>query len=142
RRSPQRLGPAAQAEALGRHVQRCGGNLPGGYIDQLLQLAVNEDPFGTDGSEDDCEVFFYALHDANYNLLALVDTSGAVAERYEYTPYGQRTVYFSPGPNDPLAMAPTTISRRWQVGGVSQPYGLNTIGHHGLSHDEVTGVGQ
>ncbi|MFA9478962.1 RHS repeat-associated core domain-containing protein [Phycisphaerales bacterium AB-hyl4] len=115
-------------------------NIGDGYIDQLLQVAHNEDPFATDGSEAQCEIVFYALHDANYNLLALVDEDGTIAERYEYTPYGQRTVYFSPGPNDPLAMAPTTISRRWQVAGVSQPYGLNSVGHQGLSHDEVTGL--
>ena len=35
----------------------------------------------------------YYLGDANYNVTALVDSSGTVVERYVYTPYGQVTVY-------------------------------------------------
>jgi hypothetical protein len=27
-------------------------------------------------------------------------SDGSLRERYEYSPYGERTVYFSPGPND------------------------------------------
>jgi RHS repeat-associated protein len=34
----------------------------------------------------------YAQHDANYDVTALTNTSGAVLERYEYTPYGTVTV--------------------------------------------------
>jgi RHS repeat-associated protein len=33
--------------------------------------------------------------DANYNVVALVDGSGAVVERYEYDAYGRRTVLAS-----------------------------------------------
>lgn len=46
--------------------------------------------------ENACEFYYYALQDANYNVLGVV-TSGSwgarLVERYEYTPYGQRTVY-------------------------------------------------
>ncbi len=50
-----------------------------GYVDELVQVAAN----GT----------YYAMQDANYNLLGLIDAGGRLAERYEYTPYGERTVY-------------------------------------------------
>jgi len=33
------------------------------------------------------------LQDANYNVIGLVNNAGGLVERYEYTPYGQRTVY-------------------------------------------------
>jgi len=31
-------------------------------------------------------------HDANFNVTALTDNTGAVIERYDYTPYGQVTI--------------------------------------------------
>src|SRR4030065_932982 len=31
--------------------------------------------------------------DANYNVIGLVDHTGRLVERCDYTPYGQRTVY-------------------------------------------------
>ncbi|MGE0377698.1 MAG: RHS repeat-associated core domain-containing protein, partial [Planctomycetaceae bacterium] len=34
----------------------------------------------------------YALHDANWNITALADTSGAIVERFAYDPYGKSTV--------------------------------------------------
>ena len=115
-----------------------------GYIDELAQTALNEDP--TDTTEQLCETLTWALCDANYNVMMIVDASGAVAERYEYSPYGQRTVYISPGANDPEAHAPTAISRRYVTSdAIRQPWGLNPIGHQGLSHDEAyesTGAGQ
>jgi RHS repeat-associated protein len=41
----------------------------------------------------------YYCHDANFNVTAVVNTSGTVLERYAYTPYGELTVMnasFSP----------------------------------------------
>src|SRR5205085_1564718 len=35
---------------------------------------------------------FYVQQDANWNVTALVDTSGTVQERYVYDPYGQATI--------------------------------------------------
>ncbi len=39
----------------------------------------------------------YALQDANYNTIALANTSGTVVERYIYTPYGTVTVLDASG---------------------------------------------
>lgn len=108
------------------------------YIDELVQVALNDDP--ADVAEDDVESFYYAMQDAHFNVLGLVDATGSMTERYEYTPYGERTVYFSPGRYDPDAMAPTAMSRRWTAGSVAQPYGLNDVGRQGLMHDEETGL--
>lgn len=44
-----------------------------------------------------CDGFYDGLQDANYNVLGIVDSDGELVERYEYTPYGQRTVYKSAG---------------------------------------------
>jgi RHS repeat-associated protein len=106
------------------------------YVDQLVQVAVNNDP--TDVTEDDVETFYWALHDAQYNVIGLVDDAGTMVERYEYTPYGERSVYYSAGADDPLTMSPTSMSRRIELGGVEQPYGLCEIGSQGLFHDEET----
>ncbi|QNN21562.1 RHS repeat protein [Planctomycetales bacterium ZRK34] len=108
------------------------------YIDELVQVGVNDDP--ADGAEDDVESFYYAIHNANYNVQLMVDAAGAITERYEYDPYGQRHVFFSPGLNDPQAYASTYISRRLTVGGIPQPYGLCEFGHQGLFHDEELGL--
>jgi RHS repeat-associated protein len=45
----------------------------------------------TDGLCDD-ERLYYTT-DANQNVTALVDTSGAAVERYVYDPYGKVTIY-------------------------------------------------
>ena len=43
-----------------------------------------------DGTVDDT---LYYCTDANFNVTALVNTSGSVVERYIYSPYGERTIY-------------------------------------------------
>jgi len=109
------------------------------YVDELVQIAVNHDP--TDAEEDDCESEYYALQDANYNVLGLVDADdGDLAERYEYTPYGQRTVFKSAGSDDALCMAALMESQRVEVSSVAQSYGLCDVGHQGLLHDKETGL--
>ena len=113
-------------------------NLAGGYVDELVQVAINDDP--TDGTEQDCEQFYYALQNANFNVLGLIAETGEVVERYEYTPYGQRTVYTTAGSADPAAHTPTLMSQRVELAGVAQPYALNALGHQGLMHDEATGL--
>ena len=114
------------------------GHTSGGYIDELVQTSINDDP--ADAAEDNVESHYWVLQNANYNVMMLIDDSGTTVERYEYTPYGQRQVYFSAGTNDPLAMSPTSISRRVEVSSVDQPYGLCEIGHQGLYHDEESGL--
>jgi hypothetical protein len=64
-----------------------------------VQIGVNQDPPNASTSitearrENLCERFFWACQDSNYNVLGLVYATGVLAERYEYTPYGKRTVY-------------------------------------------------
>jgi len=112
------------------------------YIDELVQVANNGDIIGDEEFDpDDPDHDFrgyYAQHDANFNVIGIVNAQGALVERYEYTPYGHRTVYFSPGSNDPTCHAATAISRRVMSSGTIQPWGVNTIGHQGLRHDEAT----
>jgi len=55
----------------------------GQYIDEIV--CKIEDPGGTPGK------LFY-LHDCNYNVVALTNTSAAVQERYNYEPYGGLTI--------------------------------------------------
>ena len=52
------------------------------YIDELVQLAR-----GT--------TKYWVCQDANYNVLGLVSSTGILKERYQYTPYGQRTGFSS-----------------------------------------------
>ena len=67
------------------------------YMDELLLIAINQDPqnaYLPVGLEENlCERFFWVLQDANYNVLGLVNAAGKLIERYEYTPYGQRTIF-------------------------------------------------
>jgi len=106
------------------------------YIDELVQVGINDDP--TDGGEDDVETLYYVCHNASFNVQLLLNSDGTVQERYEYSPYGQRIVYFSPGTDDPDAYAPTLMSRRVVISTVEQPYGLCDIGFQGLFHDDET----
>ena len=66
------------------------------YIDELIQVGLNIDPQNADtglAAENICERFFWPLHNANFNVMALVNAGGVMIERYEYTPYGGRTVF-------------------------------------------------
>ena len=71
--------------------QRVWAGGAGGYIDELVQIAIHHDP--TDPTENRCHRFLYALHDANYNVMGVVGHTGQLMERYEYTPYGERQVF-------------------------------------------------
>ena len=66
------------------------------YVDEICQVAINQDPQNvTSGTttENLCERFFYVLQNANFNVQAVTDTNGNLIERYEYTPYGERTLF-------------------------------------------------
>ena len=66
------------------------------YIDELVWVGVNIDPDDPNESNGGaCERWFWALHDVNYNVIGLTATVGSPVwvEQYEYTPYGERTVY-------------------------------------------------
>jgi RHS repeat-associated protein len=86
------------------------------YVDELV--CRDRDTNG-DGSPDER---LYAIQDANFNVTALADTSGAVQERYSYTPYGARSIH------DGSFAARTSSSYAWDVG------------HQGLSHDIESGL--
>ena len=108
------------------------------YVDDLVQIAVNDDP--TDANEADCESFYYPMQNANFNVMGLSDANGTLVERYEYTPYGQRTVYKKAGSNEALTTAPLLHSQRVETDTGRAPYGLCAIGHQGLMHDEEFGL--
>jgi RHS repeat-associated protein len=64
------------------------------YIDELVEVGINADFWNAstvDHEENKVERYYWALQDANYNVLAL--QVGYMAERYEYTPYGQRRAF-------------------------------------------------
>ncbi|MBI9018354.1 MAG: hypothetical protein JEZ07_13960 [Phycisphaerae bacterium] len=52
----------------------------GNYLDEVLMM--------TEGGND-----YYLAHDHLYSPVALIDSSGAVVERYEYDAYGQQKIY-------------------------------------------------
>src|SRR5277367_5401276 len=80
------------------------------YTDELVQVALNDD---ADDNNNTCTDLYWACQDANYNVRGIVDSSGTLAERYEYTAYGQRQVFVSAGSNDPGCYTPTTVSTRF-----------------------------
>jgi len=113
------------------------------YIDNIVQIGVNRDP--ENPTQQDCEWFYYPVQDANFNVLGLVSSTGALIERYEYTPYGERTAYKSAGSNDETTSAPLYGSQRVLLFlGMNPtgyaPYGLCDIGHQGLFLDPELGL--
>ena len=69
------------------------------YIDELVQIGLNQDPQNASAcdpagqKENLCERFFWVCQDANFNVQGVLSAKGMLVERYEYTPYGQRTVF-------------------------------------------------
>jgi RHS repeat-associated protein len=61
------------------------------YVDALVERDRDADGNPANGLEER----LYVQQDANWNVTALLNTSGAVVERYVYDPYGQVT-YLSP----------------------------------------------
>jgi RHS repeat-associated protein len=57
------------------------------YVDALVERDRDADANSSNGLEER----LYAQQDANWNVTALVDTSGNVKERYAYDPYGSVT---------------------------------------------------
>jgi RHS repeat-associated protein len=102
------------------------------YVDELVQVAVNSDP----PNQTACDYFYWACQDANFNVLGLIDDGGNLAERYEYSAYGQRQVFYCPGFNDPGCFAPAGSSQ--VANSLGTPF--NAFGHQGLMHDEETGL--
>ena len=86
------------------------------YIDDLVEY--DQDDVGN------LDQRHYALPGMNYNITSIATTSGAIAERYEYSPYGERLVLDADYSDD--------------VDGISDVG--NDIGHQGLMHDEEMGL--
>ncbi len=90
-------------------------------LENVNELVERDDGSGTR---------LYAQHDANMDVTALVDTTGAVVERFSYTPFGVVTV-LTP------AWASTTDSYNWtfmwQGGKFNSADGLYTFGYRDYS---------
>ena len=82
-----------------------------------------EDDDGADGLQNVCERFFYACQDANYNVIGIVSANGDLTERYEYTPYGQRTIF----------------SRGWLLADIDDDGAVDLSDFTALSNEYATG---
>jgi RHS repeat-associated protein len=104
------------------------------YLDELLQVAVNEDYT----SDDDCDdASYYAVQDAHWNTIGLVDSDGDLIERYEQTPFGEREIFRSRGSADALCSVPAGESQRVILSsGASAAWSLCPVGHQGLFYDK------
>jgi len=117
------------------------------YVDELCQVLINGDPSGDPGFDpadaDHDPRKYYALHDASFNIIGLVDGEGMLVERYEYSPYGRRRVYVSAGDDDPFVHTSRHLSQRVALaGGVKAQFGLLDLGFQGLMHEEETATGE
>jgi RHS repeat-associated protein len=109
------------------------------YVDELVQTSINSNPWSS--SHTTCDMPYWVCQDANWNVLGVVDADGVLRERYEYTPYGERSVFMSYGTNDPYCMEPTLASQQpMSVYDVPLPTSLCEAGHQGLFHDEESGL--
>ena len=66
----------------------------------------------------------YALHDANFNVTALANSSGTLVERFDYDPYGKRGV----------------LNADWTPDGDGASDVAFAHGHQGLKYDEAAGL--
>ena len=62
------------------------------YVDALVLRDRDADGDGLVETAASGDERLYALYDANFNITAVADHTGAVVERYAYDPYGERTV--------------------------------------------------
>jgi RHS repeat-associated protein len=87
------------------------------YVDALVERDRDADGNGANGLEER----FYVQQDANFNVTAIINTSGSVVERYVYDPYG----------------APTFLSAGWI--GPADGYSWRYL-HQGGKFDSTTGL--
>jgi RHS repeat-associated protein len=83
-------------------------------VDALVERDRDTDANGT------LDERLYVLQDANYNVTALVNTSGTVVERFVYDPYGQASV----------------LNASWSA--TTDSYGWKYL-HQGLRYDAAVG---
>jgi RHS repeat-associated protein len=72
----------------------------------------------------------YVQQDANWNVTAILDSTGAVQERYVYDPYGRFT--------DPTGQTAAVLAPDWSVRG-STLFGWVYL-HQGVRYDSTTGL--
>ncbi|MEM8782081.1 MAG: hypothetical protein AAGE65_04410 [Planctomycetota bacterium] len=82
------------------------------YIDELIQVAVNQDVL-QDTDEHFCERVYFALQDAHYNVIGLTTATGHLVERYEYTPRPSRIYMRVEGAQLIPELIPITIRLHW-----------------------------
>jgi len=107
--------------------------------------APTDDPDFDPEDPDHDPAWYYPVQDANFNVAGLVDSAGDLVERYEYTPYGERTVFKNAGSSDETTSAPLYESQRvlrWVGGNPTgeQPYSYCDLGHQGLFLDKELGL--
>jgi len=87
------------------------GNVHADYVDGLYIDAHIFSRVDTNGNGDfaDPEEQFYYTTNNLYNVVALVDASGNIIERYEYKPYGEATVYTDAGPDSTWFTSDDTV---------------------------------
>ncbi len=116
------------------------------YIDELVAISnftattpTTSELTGAFDSANSANVeVLYAAHDAMFNVLGVFKGDGStggvgdLAERYEYTPYGQRKTYVSGGSNDDLLYQPVSHSPSFSVSSLPR----NPVGFQGLIHDQ------
>ena len=108
------------------------------YVDELVQVGVNDDP----GTDDDMDDFYVVLDDANFNVVGLMDDSHDLIERREYTPYGKRQVFVNgSGDDDYTCTAAVPHPQVVKLGGTTATaYSICDHGYQGLMHDKETGM--
>lgn len=63
------------------------------YIDELVQVRLSTGELQYPSGLYDLNSH-WICQDANYNVVGMVNDSGGLEERYEYSPYGQRKTFF------------------------------------------------
>jgi len=63
------------------------------YDGQGRRISKTVDNGNRGTTENVCERLFWVCQDANWNVLGVLSPTGRICERYEYTSYGQRTVF-------------------------------------------------
>ena len=71
------------------------------YLDEPLIFDRNEDPTVDEDCAEAGDKRYLYCHNDNFNVVALTDKDGVVAERYSYDPYGQCTVTLDDSSTNP-----------------------------------------
>jgi RHS repeat-associated protein len=112
-------------------------------VSRLRQAQSVERDSGADANHDHIpDTRYYALQDANYNTTAVVDSSGAIVERYEYDPYG--TVTFEDASGTPISGNTSAIGWRvlYQGGRYDPTTGMYLFNASGLGRDYSPTLGR